>query len=241
MIALFTDFGRNGPYQGQMHNAIYRIAPHIKVIDLMADAPAFNVKASAHLLAALVNDFDEDTLFLAVVDPGVGSQREASIVCADGYWFVGPNNGLFSVIALRAKDVRWWRITWQPEDLSKTFHGRDLFAPVAAYLALDKSNIDVLAEPSIDANPISEDQPPSVIYVDDFGNIMTSLDGASVPREAQIQLNGSVMSYAATFSESEADQVFWYINSLGLVEFAVNGDNAAKALDCVIGDKVSLI
>ncbi len=241
MIALFTDFGRNGPYQGQMKNAIYRIAPDIKVIDLIADAPSFNLGAASHLLAALVSEFEQGTIFLSVIDPGVGGAREPCIVCADGYWFVGPNNGLFSVVASRAKEVRWWRILWQPETLSHTFHGRDLFAPVAARIAKDAKSINVLAEPSSGASLAFHDAEPSIIYIDSYGNVMTSILAKLVPQTVQIELNDKVMSYASSFSKCALDQAFWHVNSLGLVEIAVNCGSAAKGFDCTIGDRVGLI
>ena len=241
MIALFTDFGRNGPYQGQMKNALYRAAPQIKVIDLMADAPSFNPYASAHLLASLVADFAEGMVFLCVVDPGVGSDRESCIVYADGYWFVGPNNGLFSVIVERSNDVRWWRITWMPERLSSTFHGRDLLAPVAAKLALDKANIDALAEPSVDAKPILEKMASSVIYIDDFGNMMTSILSKLLSTKDQIDVNGERLPYANTFSDCRPGQRFWYCNPQGLVEVATNQGNASEYFGCKIGDRVIVL
>jgi hypothetical protein len=241
MIALFTDFGRNGPYQGQMKNALYRAAPQIKVIDLMADAPSFNPYASSHLLASLVADFAEGMVFLCVVDPGVGSDREPCIVYADGYWFVGPNNGLFSVIAERSNDVRWWRITWMPERLSSTFHGRDLFAPVAAKLALDKANIDALAEPSVDAKPILENMASSVIYIDDFGNVMTSILSKSFSTNDQIDVNGERVPYANTFSDCRPGQRFWYCNSQGLVEIAMNQGSVSEYFGCKVGDRIIVI
>lgn len=241
MIALFTDFGRNGPYQGQMINALYCVAPQIKVIDLMADAPSCNPRASSHLLASLLSDFAKGTVFLAVVDPGVGGDREPCVVCVDGYWFVGPNNGLFSVIAQRAESVRWWRITWRPERLSSTFHGRDLFAPVAARLALDDANIDLLGEPSVDAMSGAEEMCDSVIYIDDFGNVTTSLMVESLSTKDQIKVNGKSVSYANTFTDCQIGQGFWYGNPQGLVEIAINQGSAHGYLECNIGDDIVVI
>ena len=106
------------------------------IIDLFADAPAYDPQASAYLLAAYIGEFAPGTVFLCVVDPGVGSDRAPCVVHADGKWFVGPDNGLFELVVRRARDqVRCWRIDWVPSRLSATFHGRDLFAPVAAQLA----------------------------------------------------------------------------------------------------------
>ena len=106
-------------------------ASNVPVIDLLHDAPSFNVQASAHLLAALSMQIPPGSVTLAVVDPGVGGPRDAVALEADGNWYIGPDNGLLSVLAVRAKACTYWRITWRPEKLSASFHGRDLFAPVA--------------------------------------------------------------------------------------------------------------
>jgi S-adenosyl-L-methionine hydrolase (adenosine-forming) len=135
MIALFTDFGLHGPYTGQMKAVLHQMAPGVPVIDLFADAPAGNPKAAAYLLAAYAAWFPTGTIFLCVVDPGVGGERPPLIIEADERWYVGPGNGLFELVQRRANAVRRWDITWQPERLSASFHGRDLFAPVAAMLA----------------------------------------------------------------------------------------------------------
>ncbi len=135
MIVLFTDFGSAGPYVGQMRAVLVRAAPDVPVIELFSDAPAFNAKASAYLLAAYCAEFEPGTVFLAVVDPGVGGPREAIALEADGRWYVAPDNGLLALVARRADAAQWWRITWRPANLSASFHGRDLFALVAARLA----------------------------------------------------------------------------------------------------------
>src|ERR1700746_2532460 len=135
MIVLFTDFGLQGPYTGQMKAVPCRMAPGIPAIDLFANAPVGNPKASAYLLAAYAEWFAVGTVFLSVVDPGVGGTRPPSIIEADGRWYVGPGNGLFELVKRRATNNRSWNIDWKPERLSASFHGRDLFAPVAAMLA----------------------------------------------------------------------------------------------------------
>ena len=133
MIALYTDFGWSGPYLGQVKAALIRDAPAIPVVDLMADVPAFNPKAAAYLLAALIPEFPVGTVFLCVIDPGVGTYARSPVILnIDGRWFVGPDNGLFDLIVRRGRNVRKRIVTWRPLRLSNTFHGRDLFAPVAA-------------------------------------------------------------------------------------------------------------
>ena len=135
MIVLFTDFGTRDPYVGQVKARLAEDAPGQLVVDLLHEAPDFNAHAGAHLLAAFSPGFPPGCTFLAVVDPGVGTPRQAVVVLAGGRWFVGPDNGLLSVVAARHTDTKLWRITWRPEGGSCTFHGRDLFAQIAAEIA----------------------------------------------------------------------------------------------------------
>src|SRR5690348_16740282 len=118
MIVLFTDFGLAGPYTGQMKAVLARESPNIPVIDLFADAPSRNPRASAYLLAAYALGFPAGTVFLCVVDPGVGGARAPVVVEADGRFFVGPENGLFELVRRRAAAERVVEITWRPPQLS---------------------------------------------------------------------------------------------------------------------------
>ena len=117
MIVLFTDFGLSGPYVGQVKAVLYRLAPAVPVVDLFADAPTHDPRASAYLLASFRDEFPVGTVFECVVDPGVGSARAALAVEADGRWFVGPDNGLFatcSPLPPRASPLAWLRQPWVP-------------------------------------------------------------------------------------------------------------------------------
>src|SRR4029078_5622796 len=114
---------------------MHQWAPGIPVVDLFADAPVGNPKVSAYLLAAYAAWFPAGSIFLCVVDPVGSGMRPAIILKADGRWYVGPGNGLFELIQRRAGKTQKWDIDWKPERLSASFHGRDLFAPVAAMLA----------------------------------------------------------------------------------------------------------
>src|SRR5262249_17451146 len=135
MIVLFTDFGLAGPYTGQVKAVLQREAPDVPVIDLFADAPAGNPRASAYLLAAYSAWFESGSVLLCLGDPGVGGKRAPLTREADGRFFGGPGNGLFELVRRRARRAQAFEITWRPPALSATFHGRDLFAPVAARLA----------------------------------------------------------------------------------------------------------
>lgn len=242
MIVLFTDFGLNGPYIGQMEAAVYRVNPAARVINLLANAPGFNPRASAYLLAAYVDAFPAGTVYLAVVDPGVGSaQRRPVVVSVDDRWFVGPDNGLFDVVAKRARRAAKREILWRPEVLSASFHGRDLFAPIAAHL--DQQNIArewLGPERPFMLDGVAADL-NEVIYVDDYGNAMTGARASEVPPEAVIGVNDQALTRARTFAEVLPGEAFWYENSNGLVELAVNCGNAAKRLSLQIGTKVKVL
>lgn len=148
MILVFTDFGHAGPYMGEMRAALLRRAPAVPVVDLMADAPAFRPDLAAYLLAALWPTALPGDVLLAVVDPGVGTARRPLAVEVDGRWLVGPDNGLFEPILRRAGRWQGHAIAWRPERLSTSFHGRDLFAPVAAGLATGGRPALTPAEPT---------------------------------------------------------------------------------------------
>lgn len=242
MIALFTDFGWQGPYVGQMKAVLYRQAPGKPIVDLMHDAPVFNPHAAAYLLAALVNGFAKETVFLCVVDPGVGSaERKPVIVKADDYWFVGPDNGLFNVISMRAGKLAWWDICWQPEKLSNTFHGRDLFAPVAALLANGKM-YDVKEERQPHDRILSgwEHELAEIIYIDNFGNCMTGIRAKSINENQKLEIANCCLSRETTFSKAAAGQPFWFENSSGLVELAMNKSSISKKLGLAEGNKIIL-
>jgi len=172
---LFTDFGLDGPYTGQMKAVLHQMAPGIPIIDLFADAPVGNPKPSAYLLAAYAAWFAAGTVFLCVVDPGVGGTRPAIILEADGRWYVGPGNGLFELVQRRARTTRSWDIDWKPEHLSASFHGRDLFAPVAAMLARGEPPPGRPHQDKSDRQADWPDDLGEIVYIDHFGNAMTGL------------------------------------------------------------------
>jgi len=237
MISLFTDFGTGGLYVGQVKAVLQERAPKIPVIDLLHDAPAFNVKAGAHLLAALAARLPKSGVTLSVVDPGVGGPREPVAVLADGRWFVGPDNGLISVAAARARKHEAFSIGWRPKALSASFHGRDLFAPVAAMLARGDRKTPKLKKAALAVNFGAGDL-GEVIYVDHFGNLVTGLRAGNVPRDRVLVIDGRAVRYASVFSEVRQGEVFWYENSLGLLEFAANSASAQQVLGLKPGSRL---
>jgi S-adenosylmethionine hydrolase len=239
-IVLFTDFGTADLYVGQVKGVLAADAPGVPVIDLLNDATDYDVEAAAHLLAALAPQFAAGTVFLAVVDPGVGTPRDAIVVEADGRRYVGPDNGLLSVVYQRATTRRCDSIAWKPSELSSSFHGRDLFAPVAARLAAGVLLPDWLApkpqpEVLLDPGPLAR-----VIYVDHFGNCITGIPARGVDRAARLAAGARELRFARVFGEAPEGEPFWYENSSGLIEIALGKGSAARALGIGVGAPVAL-
>ena len=241
MIILFTDFGLEGPYTGQVKAVLAREAPGVPVIDLMADVPMQRPREAAYLLAAYVPAFPADAVFLCVVDPGVGTARPAEALCLDGRWFVGPGNGLFEPLLRRAGHIKAYTIP-PAASLSASFHGRDLFAPVAGKLA---RGLDAAATGLAPAAPHREsgwpDELAAIVYVDRYGNAMTGLRGQAVDARATIEIGGRRYGPAWTFGSVPAGDAFWYVNSNGLVEIAVNRGRADALPGVSVGAPVAIV
>jgi S-adenosylmethionine hydrolase len=235
MILLFTDFGLNGPYTGQVKAVLAREAPGVPVLDLFADAPAFDPQLSAYLLAAYATEFPAGSLFLCVVDPGVGTARRPLVVEADGRFFVGPDNGLFELVRRRAAMVRAWTIDWRSQRLSASFHGRDLFAPVAATLARGEPVPGTGLDPAAIARSDWPDELARIVYVDVYGNAMTGLRAAALPADTAFRVGGQTVRRGRTFADAPPGAALWYENSNGLAEIAVNQGRADQALGLSVG------
>lgn len=241
MIVLFTDFGLEGPYVGQMKAVLHASAPGVPMIDLFADAPAFEPQLASYLLAAYVDAFPKDAVFLCVVDPGVGSARDPVIAEADGRRFVGPGNGLFEIVLRRASQRRLRRIDWRPPHLSASFHGRDLFAPVAAMLA--RGETVAATELPLDAPREGHDWPEDlarIVYIDRYGNAMTGWRAAKMGDKATVAAYRRQIPRARTFAEVAPGEALWYENSNGLVEIAVNRGRADQMLSIPLGATITI-
>jgi S-adenosylmethionine hydrolase len=238
-IVLFTDFGARDLYVGQLEAVLHARAPDVRILHLLHEAPAFNVAASAHLLAALTPFMPHGGVCIGVVDPGVGTERDGAVVRADDRWFVGPDNGLFSVLAARTGGTSTWRIIAQPPGPAVSFHGRDLFALIAAAIARgDFPDASAAATTGLGVNLGAEDL-AEVIYIDHYGNAFTGIRAQGVSEARRLVVNGREIRHARVFGEVRVGDPFWYANSIGLVEIAVNRGNAARILGLAVGQPVS--
>jgi S-adenosylmethionine hydrolase len=239
VFVLVTDFGLEGPYTGQMKAVLQGAVPQRPVIDLFADAPAFDPRLTAYLLPSYASGFPPESIFLVVVDPGVGGARRAIAVRADRRWYVGPDNGSFELILRRAAKSQAWQIPVPENQVSASFHGRDVFAPAAVRIALDGALLgaDTLSPARFDDWP---DDLPAVVYVDRYGNLVTGLRAEIVSDDSLLQCRNRPIPHARTFSDVAAGELFWYENANGLIEIAANRSSAAQILKIGAGDTVTL-
>ncbi len=236
IIFTYTDFGYNGPYMGQMKAALMERAPHTPIIDLMVDAPFFDISASALLLSGVTSCLQTPALYLCIVDPGVGGERRPICLKIGHDWYVGPDNGLFHFVMNQSRACTAYEINWRPESLSQSFHGRDLFAPVAAMVSQnDLTALQEIPLSSLVRLKEEESLKQKIIYIDDYGNCWTGLCAGDCREEHVFNLNGYVIKSARVFSDVPKKDLFWYINSSGFIEIAMNQGNAAELLNVKVG------
>ncbi len=239
MIFLFTDYGLQGPYIGQVETVLHQFVSNEKIIHLMPDAPRNKPKESAYLLASLVSRIPEGSILFCVVDPGVGSDEDKPVMLnLDGRWFVGADNGLFDIVARKVKEIEAFEITWKPESLSNSFHGRDLYAPVCAMIA-NNDEIPSIAFDWKDKHQWPDDL-NEIIYIDHFGNCMTGIRATSLDKQLVLRIDHQDIINADTFSDVKEGKALWYENSNGMIEIAVNQGTAEDVLQLKIGSHILL-
>ncbi|MBC8519088.1 MAG: SAM-dependent chlorinase/fluorinase [Gammaproteobacteria bacterium] len=241
MIILVTDFGVGSPYLAQMRSALFMHSADGEIVDLVSDLAPFNIEAASHFLVSHVPYFPKGTIFLSVVDPGVGGKRRAVVLHADGNWFIGPENGIFDQVTARAESVSYFQIMWEPDHLSNTFHGRDLFAPIAAKISSNTLSDGDIMETILPSIRNGSHNLHKVIYLDRYGNAITGVRAGSLSGNDTVVINGVTVRNSATFSDRAIGEPFWYDNSVGLLEIAVNQGSARDRLDIEVGTAVSII
>lgn len=237
---MFTDYGHRGPYVAQVTAVLRRAAPNVDVIALISDAPTYHPRAAAYLLAAYAPEFPRGSVFLCVVDPGVGTARGAGVLRADGRWYVGPDNGLFEVIIRRAGRTQWWPLPAPGEPIPATFHGRDWFAGVAARLARGAAPPGGQGIAAPPRRPDWPDDLSEIIYIDGFGNAMSGLRARGIDRRTKVIVQQHTLGWARTFADVPLGAPFWYENANGLLEIAVNQGSAAEVLALAAGSPIEL-
>jgi len=248
LVVILTDFGSRSPFPGIMKGVMLAINPELKFVDLSNDITPYNVIEALFILKHSLYYFPDGSIFLVVVDPGVGSERKGLIVKTKKHIFVAPDNGVLSFIFDTNPEI--WEITYKPERLSNTFHGRDIFAPVAAKLSLgvDPRTLGKryynpvrikIPEPEIKKDKILG----HVIFIDNFGNCTTNIEKKhlhGIPR-ALIIKNQRIEKFVTSYSEAKKGKPVMITNSFGFLEIAINQGNASKTLGIEVGDEVILL
>lgn len=246
LVAILTDFGTDDPYAGQVAAAVAALTP-ARVVSLTHGVPPHHIQLGAHIVDASLNCLPPGSVLLAVVDPGVGTDRRGLIVRRDGRWLVGPDNGLLTPTE---GDIQCWTVdrpeTWRAE-VVPTFHARDIFAPVAARLA-NYARPEWLGTPVRD--PARVDRPVAriagprargkVVHVDVFGNLITNIPAAFVQTGGMLETqvgDARIEGLAETYGFG--DKPVALIGSWSLLEIAIPGGSAAAHLECGVGDIVT--
>lgn len=255
-IALLTDFGTRDWYVATLKGVILSRCPQARFVDITHEIPPQDVVAGAFTLAAAAPWFPAGTVFLAVVDPEVGSERALIAVRADERYFVGPDNGVLTLSVERAARRRIVRLTnrryWLP-DVSRTFHGRDMLAPVAAYLA-GGGSMRSLGESTTRLTELSLPRVTrrgrvlqgAIVHIDAFGNLVTNLPAklianAQPARPRAVRYQQASARVVSSYSAGRANELIALAGSLGLVELAIRAGSAAWTLNARRGEPVELV
>lgn len=242
-IALVTDFGAGSPYIGQMLRLLATSVPaNVRIFNLIADLEPFRPDLAAYLLPQLMLDMPIATLYICVVDPGVGGEREVLAMQADGNWYLAPDNGLLAIIAKRADNYELWRISWRPTRLSASFHGRDLLVPLAVTLMQGQLHNLIPSRWQL-SDMVGHDWPDDimkVIYQDGYGNLCCGARADLLPDTTRLMVGDHSLVFARTFSTVAPGTGFWYKNAFGLVEIAINQGRASQELGIKVGDPIAL-
>jgi S-adenosyl-L-methionine hydrolase (adenosine-forming) len=259
IVTLTTDFGLSDHFVGTMKGVMLRINPALQFVDISHQLDSYNISGAAFTLGLAYSYFPDNTIHLAVVDPGVGSSRRAIVARARGYLFVAPDNGLLSLVYEREPECEVREITAEHyflKPVSHTFHGRDIFAPVAAWLSkgiapenfgeriTDYCRLELPRPQRTDAQHFRA----TVLKADRFGNLITNLAPADAPElflepspSFRLAIQGRIVGRLyRSYSAGGSGELFAILGSSGYLEVCMNRASAASALQAGPGTEVTL-
>lgn len=256
VITLTTDFGLEDYYVGAMKGVMLNIAPDARFVDISHEIPPQDIMAGAWVLQNTVDLYPENTVHLTVVDPGVGTERKPVALKIGDHFFVGPDNGLFSLLT-KDNDFEAVHLTnsdFWPSSQSNTFHGRDIFAPVAAHLSAGVE-LTELGEPLNEletyrwASPVADKDGLEgwIIHIDKFGNLITNLSAGIIEevigqQNIKIYVGNTILTdIVDTFADVVEGEPAAYIGSSGMLEIAINKGDAQQMLGVKKGAQISLV
>jgi len=259
IISLLTDFGQKDPYVAEMKAVILSINPQVRLVDITHQVTKFGTHMGAYCLASAVPYFPSKTVHVAVVDPGVGTKRRSIIVETKRSFYVGPDNGIL-ILAAQKEEIKHVYSIKNPDyirsEVSFTFHGRDIFAPVAAHLTLGVKPctfgpeiFDYTVPNFVTAKIKKGEIVGEVLHIDDFGNIISNISGQQLG-EAKIMSGCSVRAHLGdksldllvclTYGDVDPKDCLLLVGGSGFVELAINQGSASKFFGATVGDKFNL-
>lgn len=245
-VALLSDFRLQDWYVGVMKGVLQQVAPGVPMIDITHEIPPQDVTAGAFVLEQAYPEFPDGTVFLAVVDPGVGTARCPVVIETENRFWVGPDNGLFGFLNRSPSlppTIHQLTPFWSDQPLrSNTFHGRDLFAPAAARLAAGTPPA-AFGPPrkTLQSLTLSEHEKDRIVYVDHFGNAISNICRDQLPPDlSRIEVGLQWIPFVQTYAEVEPGKPLALVGSTGFLEIAVNQGNAAKELNLRTGEPIRL-
>jgi S-adenosylmethionine hydrolase len=247
IITLTTDFGLSDPFVGIMKGVIFGIAPGAQIVDITHGIRSYDVLEGAFLIQSAYRYFPEGTVHLVVVDPGVGSPRRPIAAAAHGQFFVAPDNGVLSSVFVDQVHHITNRSLFL-NSVGQTFHGRDIFSPVAAHLAggtpiasVGPRILDFMKKQLPMPRPLGDKVLGTVLHVDKFGNIITNLRRKDLASGFTIRVAGlPITHFYSNFSEAEPGQLFALEGSTGFIELALNQGSAADKLKVGRGTEIEV-
>jgi S-adenosylmethionine hydrolase len=260
VITLTTDFGTNDHFVGAMKGVIVDIVPEAQIVDITHAVQAYDVLDGALTIAQAYSYFPNGTIHMVIVDPGVGTARRPILATSDGFHFVAPDNGVLSMVYARDERVHVRHITSEHYfrlPVSNTFHGRDIFAPVAAYLAkqVDSHKFgdeieDYVKFAAPKPKPAGENKIRGVVLkIDRFGNLVTNVTAADVPalfaaKPGAFKIvvgSREITDIRAAYAEGAPGEVFGILGSMGYLEIVANRAAAAQITGAGKGSEVSIV
>ncbi len=257
IITLTTDYGNSDHLVGTLKGVILKIVPEATIVDITHNVSPFDLLDGALAIGSSYSYFPPRTIHVVVVDPGVGTERKPLLVTADTHYFVAPDNGVLSLVYEREQSilVRHANVShYYLEPVSNTFHGRDVFAPIAAWLAKG-AQASAMGDEITEYKKFAMPKPKAgdgilkgvVLRVDSFGNIITNFRSEDLPADAlqngsvQLQVGTQAVSKLVdTFAKGAPGEAFAYVGSNGFVEIGINRGNASKSLAIGRGTQVTL-
>jgi S-adenosyl-L-methionine hydrolase (adenosine-forming) len=260
VITLTTDFGTNDHYVGAMKGVIVDIVPDAQIVDITHAVQAYDVLDGALTIAQAYSYFPNGTIHMVIVDPGVGTARRPILASSDGFHFIAPDNGVLSMVYAREERIHVRHITSEHyfrQPVSNTFHGRDIFAPVAAYLAkqVDSHKFgdeieDFVKFAAPKPKPAGENKIRGVVLkIDRFGNLVTNVTAADVPALFATKPGAfkivvgtrEITDIRTAYAEGTPGEVFGILGSMGYLEIVANRAAAAQITGATKGSEVSIV